>query len=217
VVGVDTVLHRTFTGQSNQSNILQTWAVEPPPISAIPTAGKDRGRTGSRDKPMSSPLFHIVLLEPEIPNNTGNIGRTCAATACRLHVVHPIAFDMSEKARRRAGLDYWDLVDWTEHPSWQDFLETESIERLFLYTTRATRPHWDVEFRRGDYLLFGRESSGAPDVVHDWVRDRFGDEHRVTLPMIDDPRARSLNLATAVCTGIYEGMRQLGGLPDDIA
>ncbi|MEM7228227.1 MAG: tRNA (cytidine(34)-2'-O)-methyltransferase [Planctomycetota bacterium] len=162
---------------------------------------------------MPPPIFHIVLLHPEIPNNTGNIGRTCAATRCKLHVIHPISFDMSEKARRRAGLEYWDLVEWTEHDSWDAFLEREPIERLFLYTTRSETPHWDAELRAGDYLLFGRETSGVPDAVHNWVAQRWGDEARITLPMVEDPRARSLNLATAVCTAIYEGLRQVGGIP----
>ncbi|MDY7107660.1 MAG: tRNA (cytidine(34)-2'-O)-methyltransferase [Planctomycetota bacterium] len=158
---------------------------------------------------MAGVPFHIVLLNPEIPNNTGNIGRTAAATGCRLHVVHPIAFDMSEKTRRRAGLDYWRLVDCREHESWAAFLEQERPPRLWLYTTRADRPHWEADLRAGDYLLFGRETKGVPAHVHDWVRAEYGEEHRITLPMVDDPAARSLNLATAVCAAVYEGLRQI--------
>jgi tRNA (cytidine/uridine-2'-O-)-methyltransferase len=179
---------------------------------------------------VSDPLLHIVLLNPEIPNNTGNIGRTAAATGCRLHIVNPIAFDMSEKARRRAGLDYWHLVDCVEHPSWEKFLEREGLavpscqkpspcplpggegsrpKRLWLYTTKSTRPHWHATFRRGDYLLFGKETAGVPEEIHDWVAATFGDHHRITLPMIDVPAARSLNLATAVCAAVYEAMRQI--------
>ena len=156
---------------------------------------------------MPEPVFHIVLLNPEIPNNTGNIGRTAAATRCRLHVIHPIGFDMSERARRRAGLDYWHLVDCREHASWEDFLNVEAPRRLWLYTTKTQRPHWEADFQRGDYLLFGRETAGAPEAVHEWVRCRHGEDHRITLPMAPD--ARSLNLATAVCTGVYEGLRQI--------
>ena len=156
---------------------------------------------------MIQPRFHIVLLNPEIPNNTGNIGRTAAATGCRLHVVHPIGFDMSEKARRRAGLDYWHLVDCREHQDWSAFLRDERPQRVWLYTTKTQRPHWTADFREGDYLLFGRETSGAPQEVHDWVQRQFGEDHRVTLPMING--ARSLNLATAVCASVYEGLRQL--------
>lgn len=156
---------------------------------------------------MSDPRFNIILLNPEIPQNTGNIGRTAAATGCRLHVVHPIGFDMSEKARRRAGLDYWELVDCVEHESWQAFLSRENPRRLWLFTTRSSRPHWDARFARGDYLLFGKETTGVPTEVHDWVARTFGETHRVHLPM--EPGARSLNLATVVCAAVYEGMRQV--------
>ena len=171
---------------------------------------------------MHRPSFNIVLLNPEIPNNTGNIGRTAAATGCRLHIIHPIGFDMSEKARRRAGLDYWHLVDCKEHQSWEDFLRAEFPDSsgesnrvvgpsLWLYTTRSSRPHWEATFRPGDYLLFGRETHGVDQSVHDWVAARFGADHRITLPM--EPAARSLNLATAVCAAVYEGLRQLATPP----
>lgn len=157
---------------------------------------------------MREPLFNLVLLNPEIPNNTGNIGRTAAATGCRLHIVHPIAFSMEEKAVRRAGLDYWRLVDCVEHADWPAFLEAERPARLWLYTTKSNRPHWDAPLKRGDYLLFGKETSGAPEEVHRWVDETHGEDHRITLPMVDHPAARSLNLATAVCAAVYEGMRQ---------
>ena len=156
---------------------------------------------------MGEPRFHIVLLNPQIPNNTGNIGRTAAATGCRLHVVHPLGFDMSEKARRRAGLDYWHLVDCREHESWESFLADERPGRVWLYTTKTDRPHWAADFRPGDYLLFGRETAGVGDDVHRWVEQSHGPTHRVTLPMQAD--ARSLNLATVVCAAVYEGLRQI--------
>ena len=156
---------------------------------------------------MPEPRFNIVLLNPEIPNNTGNIGRTAAATGCRLHVIHPIGFDMSEKARRRAGLDYWHLVDCVEHDDWNSFVQNESPSRLWLYTTKSDRPHWLATFQPGDYLLFGRETSGVSDEIHTWVANRYGVDHRITLPMA--PGARSLNLATAVCAAVYEGLRQI--------
>ncbi len=155
---------------------------------------------------MSVPPFNIVLLNPEIPQNTGNIGRTAAATGCRLHIVHPISFEMDAKARRRAGLDYWHLIDCREHESWPAFLRSEQPVRLWLYTTKAARPHWEADFQPGDYLLFGRESTGVPDEIHDWVSATWCDAHRLTLPM--NPAARSLNLATVVCTAVYEGLRQ---------
>lgn len=158
---------------------------------------------------MCEPRLNIVLLNPEIPNNTGNIGRTAAATGCRLHIIHPIAFDMSEKAARRAGLDYWHLVDCREHESWEAFLALEQPARCWLYTTKTDHPHWEARFREGDYLLFGRETKGVAPEIHDWIRQTWGDDHRITLPMVADPRARSLNLATAVCAAVYEGLRQL--------
>lgn len=156
-------------------------------------------------------MLNLVLLHPQIPNNTGNVGRTAAVTGCRLHIVHPIAFDMGEKARRRAGLDYWHLVDCREHASWQAYLERERPARAFLYTTASRTPHWKADFRRGDHLLFGSETEGAPKHVHDWIVSRFGDEHRLNLPMRPHPDARSLNLATAVACGVYEGLRQIAG------
>src|SRR5690606_4373351 len=101
-------------------------------------------------------------LNPEIPNNTGNIGRSTMATGCRLHLIHPIAFDLTEKACRRAGLDYWHKVDCVQHSSWSAFLDSESPKRMWLYTTRSSRPHWEASFERGDYLLFGNETKGVP-------------------------------------------------------
>lgn len=152
---------------------------------------------------MSESVFNIVLLSPQIPNNTGNIGRTAMATGCRLHIIHPIAFDMDEKAVRRAGLDYWHLLDLVEHGSWDSFLASEKPDRIWLYTTKSTKPHWEITFSKGDYLLFGSEQHGVPQEVHDYV----GEDASLTLPMINN--ARSLNLATAVCASVYEGIRQL--------
>jgi tRNA (cytidine/uridine-2'-O-)-methyltransferase len=152
---------------------------------------------------MPEPLFHIVLLSPQIPNNTGNIGRTAMATGCRLHIIHPISFDMDEKAVRRAGLDYWHALDVQEHDSWEAFLEREHPETIWLFTTKSSTPLWNASFTKGDYMLFGSEQHGVPQEVHDWV----GEKARVTLPMVED--ARSLNLATAVCAAVYEGFRQV--------
>ncbi|MAD19223.1 MAG: RNA methyltransferase [Planctomycetaceae bacterium] len=154
------------------------------------------------------PNFEIVLLNPEIPNNTGNIGRTAAATGCRLHVVHPIGFDMGEKALRRAGLDYWSQVDCVEHETWHDC--DRSVDGgSWLLTARRGRPIWDAAFRRGDRLIFGRESEG---VGADFTRDfetTHGADRILTLPMVDAPGIRSLNLATTVAVVVYEGLRQL--------
>ncbi len=156
---------------------------------------------------MSEPLFNIVLFSPQIPNNTGNIGRTAMATGCRLHIIHPIAFDMDEKAVRRAGLDYWHLLDVREHASWTDFVTKEDPNSIWLFTTKTDKPVWDATITRGDYLLFGNEQRGVPQEVHDWI----GDDSRLTLPMVPD--ARSLNLATAVCAVVCEGIRQVSISP----
>ena len=167
---------------------------------------------------IDSPLFHVVLHEPEIPNNTGNIGRTCIATGCALHLIRPLGFSTSEKACRRAGLDYWPRLNPIEHDSlgafeqgpWKTNDGVVSMpppppalaSRTWAFTTKATRPVWDAEFRRGDVLLFGKESAGLPAPLLANYANRL-----LTLPMMPDER--SLNLATAVCAVVYEGMRQL--------
>jgi len=158
---------------------------------------------------MQDPLFNIVLWCPQIPQNTGNIGRTAVATDCRLHVIYPIAFDMSEQARRRAGLDYWQHIDCREHASWESYLASEQPRRLWLFTTKASRPHWDADFQQGDHLLFGQEQGGVSPQIHEWVAATFGIDHRITFPMVAVQSARSLNLATAVACGVYEGLRQI--------
>jgi tRNA (cytidine/uridine-2'-O-)-methyltransferase len=154
------------------------------------------------------PHFEIVLVEPEIPNNTGNIGRTAAATGCRLHVVHPIGFSMDEKARRRAGLDYWHLVDCREHADW-NACEQEVPGPGWLFTARGGRPHWDVPFELGDRLIFGKESAGVGHAFHTAFEARHGADRIVSLPMMAGPGVRSLNLATAVAIVVYEGLRRL--------
>lgn len=151
-----------------------------------------------------SPLLHVVLHEPEIPNNTGNIGRTCVALDCAMHLIHPLGFDIDEKACRRAGLDYWPRLDLREHGSIEEYLEAYAGARVWVLSTKATRPVWDAAFHAGDHLLFGKETRGLPDRV----LERFADR-ALTLPMV--PSERSLNLATAVCAVAYEGVRQLIG------
>ncbi|MHC4832337.1 MAG: tRNA (cytidine(34)-2'-O)-methyltransferase [Planctomycetota bacterium] len=159
------------------------------------------------------PLLHLVLDRPEIPNNTGNIGRTALAVGARLHLIHPLGFDLSEKACRRAGLDYWPHLDWCEHADFDAYTST-SPRRVWLFTTRSDLPHWDAPIRPGDHLLFGRETSGAGPEVHRWIETTFGPDHRLRLPMIRRPEARSLNLATAVAIAAYDAMRRFRGLPD---
>jgi tRNA (cytidine/uridine-2'-O-)-methyltransferase len=148
------------------------------------------------------PTLHVVLHEPEIPNNTGNIGRTCVALGCALHLIHPLGFELSEKACRRAGLDYWPRLDVREHASLESYLTGERPARVWVLTTKASRPVWDADLRPGDHLLFGRETRGLPQSVLEQYADRA-----LTLPML--ATERSLNLATAVCAVVYEGVRQM--------
>lgn len=147
-------------------------------------------------------MFEIVLHEPEIPNNTGNIGRTCVATGCGLHLIKPLGFDTSEKACRRAGLDYWPRLRPKEHESWAAYRASSPKARVWMFTTKAARAVWDVRLERGDHLVFGKETRGLPEELL-----REFDGKLVTLPMVPDER--SLNLATAVCAAVYEGARQL--------
>jgi tRNA (cytidine/uridine-2'-O-)-methyltransferase len=149
-------------------------------------------------------VFNVVLVEPEIPNNTGNIGRTCVATGSTLHLVHPLGFDTSEKACRRAGLDYWPRLSVFEHPSWDALLAARpqhTPQHTWYFSTKATRSLFDAVIAPGDWLIFGSETRGLPAPILAANPDRL-----LTLPMVHGER--SLNLATAVCTVIYEGVRQ---------
>jgi len=148
-------------------------------------------------------MFRVALHEPEIPNNTGNIGRTCIATGCSLDLIRPLGFDTSVKALRRAGLDYWPRLAPREHESFDDAARDMPLtaDRVWLFTTRTHRPVWDAHLRVGDALIFGKETQGLPEAIRDRYPDRL-----VRFPMLRGER--SLNLATAVCSAIYEGMRQ---------
>ena len=164
------------------------------------------------------PVLHVVLFNPQIPPNTGAIGRSCLATRCRLHLIRPLGFSLDDKTLRRAGLDYWQQVDYREHDSWEDYLCHTQPQRIYLFTTKATQPHWSVDYKRGDHLLFGSESSGVPDYVHDYVSgDNCAHGQRVCLPIAPEVDGRSLNLASTAMTAIYEGLRGVtmdeGALP----
>ena len=148
-------------------------------------------------------MVNLVLVEPEIPMNTGNIARTCAATRSRLHIVKPIGFDMSDKAVKRAGLDYWSMVDITVYESIDDFLAQHGDEDLWLTTTKAPKKYDDAEYADGCYILFGKETAGLPQ----WLREKYRDKC-VRLPMRED--ARSLNLANTAAVMCYEALRQQG-------
>ncbi len=147
--------------------------------------------------------FNIVLYQPEIPQNTGNIARTCVLTDCKLHLIKPLGFDISEKQVRRAGLDYWKDLNLEVHESYEDFLEKYGDERIFLATTHESGKHYDeIEFKNGDFIMFGRETCGVPQEVH----DRF---QGLRVPMIKSS-TRSLNLSNTVAIVAYEALRQIG-------
>lgn len=150
------------------------------------------------------PLFRVVLCQPEIPNNTGNIGRTCVATGCSLDLIRPLGFDTSEKACRRAGLDYWPRLGVKEHDTLDTFLATIASPRVWILTTKTTRSYYQADFQPGDCLIFGKETAGLPAAT----LERFSTSC-IRMPMVAGER--SLNLATAVCAVVFEGIRQLAG------
>jgi len=147
--------------------------------------------------------FNIVLVAPEIPQNTGTIGRLCVCLDARLHLVKPLGFLLDEASVRRAGLDYWQYVDLTVHESWAAFLAAAQPARLWLTSTKGQRTYLEAEFHEGDYLVFGQETAGLPPEFH----ARYS-EQMITIPM-PGRHARSLNLANAVAIVVYEGYRQL--------
>ncbi len=153
--------------------------------------------------------FHLVLVEPEIPPNTGNVARLCAATNCPLHLVGKLGFDISDHAVRRAGLDYWHLVSVHHHADWETCDAALSAlapaGRRWFFSTQAKQSYLDVNFREGDALVFGKESVGLPD----WLLERYPD-NLVGIPLLG--AVRSLNLANSVSIGLYEALRQIGAL-----
>jgi len=149
-------------------------------------------------------MFNVVLIEPEIPPNTGNVGRLCLATRSTLHLVKPLGFSLENRQLKRAGLDYWEDVDLK---TWDSFAELQSAQsrdaRYFFLTTKTKRAYWHVKFQRGDFLVFGRETKGLPETLLAVNVDRC-----ITIPMHG---ARSLNLATAVAIVLFEAVRQQRG------
>jgi tRNA (cytidine/uridine-2'-O-)-methyltransferase len=149
-------------------------------------------------------MLHIVLFQPEIAPNTGNVGRMCALTRSRLHLIHPLGFVINDRNLRRAGMDYWKSLDVHEHADWAAFRASPLAPlRLWLLTTKTTRSFWDVRYEDGDGLVFGNEGSGAPDWLHGELH-----EGRITIPHAN-PALRSLNLSTAAGIACYEAVRQL--------
>jgi tRNA (cytidine/uridine-2'-O-)-methyltransferase len=151
-------------------------------------------------------MFRIVLVEPEIPPNTGNVIRLAANTGCALHLIEPLGFSMDDKLMRRAGLDYHEYADVRRHASWQDFIDSErpDRQRMFALTTRGSRHAHELAFAPGDWLVFGAESRGlAPE-----LREQFAPGQRIRLPLLEGQR--SLNLSNAVAVTVFEAWRQNG-------
>ena len=146
--------------------------------------------------------LNIVLVEPEIPQNTGNIARTCAALGATLHLIHPLGFDISQKAVKRAGLDYWDKLEIKEYTSLQDFKDKVKSKNIYLLSTKANKVYTDIQYQDDCYIVFGPETRGLPE---DYILDNF--ENSVRIPMRDN--IRSLNLSNSVAIVAYEIQRQL--------
>ena len=147
-------------------------------------------------------MLNIVLVEPEIPQNCGNIARTCAATGCRLHLIRPLGFDISEKAVRRAGLDYWHMVEVLDYENLADFFDRNKLVQMWCLSTKAPRSYVEAEFHDECYLFFGKETKGLPEEFLDSHYDEC-----IRIPMRDE--ARSLNLSNAVAITVFEALRQL--------
>ncbi len=150
-------------------------------------------------------MFEIVLYEPEIPPNTGNIMRLCANTGCRLHLVRPLGFSLSDKQLKRAGMDYWKQVTWHLWPNWAAFREAQPMEaRIWFIESDGPRTYIDPEYELDDYLVFGRESAGLPPALLEAQRERW-----LRIPMLNG-EARSLNLSNCVAITLFEALRQTG-------
>lgn len=146
-------------------------------------------------------MINIVLLEPEIPANTGNIGRTCAAAGARLHLIEPLGFRLDEKNLKRAGMDYWDRLDVTTYIDYNDFLDRNSGAKLFMATTKAPKLYTEVSYGQDCYIMFGKESAGIPEEI--LVNHK---EDCIRIPMAG--QIRSLNLGNSVAVVLYEALRQ---------
>lgn len=147
------------------------------------------------------PTINIALIEPEIPQNTGNIARTCAATGAKLHLVKPMGFEIDDRKLKRAGLDYWHLLDITYYDSLDDFLEKNKGSEMFFFTTKAPRSYTEVKYPDNSFVVFGKESAGLPE----WLLEK-NKESCVRIPMREN--LRSLNLSNAVAVAVYEVLRQ---------
>ncbi len=148
-------------------------------------------------------MFNIVLHQPEIPQNTGNIARTCSVTGARLHIIRPMGFEITDKHLKRAGLDYWNLLDLTYYDSYEEFLEKNKGKgRMYYCTTKSPHKYTDMQFKEGDYFIFGKETKGLPEKI---LRENM--ETCIRIPMKSE--TRSLNLSNSVAIVIYEALRQV--------
>ena len=146
-------------------------------------------------------LINIVLYQPEIPQNTGNIARLCVSNDLHLHLIKPLGFELTDKYLKRSGLDYWEYINYTVYNSWEEFLDLTNASRLWFLTTKSSQAYWDIKFEQGDYFVFGPETRGLPEEL-------MIPEQSITVPM-SSVNARSLNLASTVQTVAYEALRQL--------
>ena len=149
-------------------------------------------------------MLDVVLFQPQIPPNTGNIIRLCANSGFRLHLIEPLGFDLDDKKLRRAGLDYHEFAAVIRHKNFSAFIESQQPKRVLAITTKASNFYVDVTFSQGDYLLFGSETQGLPEEV----RQQIPDQDKIRIPMLKD--SRSMNLSNAVSVIVYEAWRQLG-------
>lgn len=149
--------------------------------------------------------IHIVLVEPEIPPNTGNIARSCAATGAVLHLVKPLGFSIDDKSLKRAGLDYWQYVNVQVHENLDEFMAEYNGKRMFLATTKGGSIYTDVEFQDEDMILFGKETAGLP---RDFIKEH--EDSAIRIPMSEDTRLRSLNLSNSANIILFEALRQMG-------
>jgi len=150
-------------------------------------------------------MVNIVLYQPEIPPNTGTIARSCAITGMKLHLIKPLGFDIDEKAVRRAGLDYWHLLNLEVHESLEDFLDKYGEEHIYLSTTKASAYYTDVQYEDDAFIVFGKETAGLPE----WLHEKYANT-QIKIPMMEHEDVRSLNLSNSVNIVAFEVLRQLG-------
>ena len=149
--------------------------------------------------------INIVLMEPEIPQNTGNIARTCAATGSKLHLIRPLGFSLDNKHLKRAGLDYWNLLDVFYYDSFEEFKEKNDSNNFFYATTKSKKSYTDMKFNENCFLIFGKETKGIPEDILNENKEKI-----MRIPMIKNENARSLNLSNSVNIVVYEALRQIG-------